>query len=107
VDDKPGKDRADAAEREGKPLVRRVLRISGGIFFLLLGIAGLVLPVLQGLLFIFIGLALLAPDVPPLRRLGRRFRKRFPRQADRLRREKKRLSKHWRSLFRRSSRERR
>jgi uncharacterized membrane protein YbaN (DUF454 family) len=46
----------------------RAARIVAGILFVLVGIAGLFLPILQGILFIFIGLALLGVDKDRLRR---------------------------------------
>ena len=42
--------------------VRRVIRICLGILLILLGIAGLFLPLLQGMLFISAGILLLAPN---------------------------------------------
>jgi len=44
-----------------------VLKIVGGVLLLALGIVGLVLPILQGMLMIIGGLALLATEIPPLR----------------------------------------
>lgn len=45
---------------------------------LLLGVVGLVLPFLQGILFIVVALTILAPEVPPLRRLIHALRRRYP-----------------------------
>ncbi|MBU4460186.1 MAG: hypothetical protein KJ579_06430 [Verrucomicrobia bacterium] len=50
------------------------LRIAAGGALIVLGIVGLFLPVLQGLLFITLGLTLLARDVPWARRLIGRIR---------------------------------
>lgn len=41
---------------------KRPCEITGGFLFLLLGIAGLVLPILQGFLFIALGIALISPN---------------------------------------------
>ncbi|MEM7044496.1 MAG: PGPGW domain-containing protein [Pseudomonadota bacterium] len=49
-----------------------------GYFFLVLGIIGLVVPVLQGILFITIGLIILAKTAPWAERLLDRFRDRYP-----------------------------
>jgi hypothetical protein len=49
-------------EQRGK--LRRILRITLGLFLLLGGIAGLVLPILQGWLMIFAALAILRKDLP-------------------------------------------
>ncbi len=50
-----------------KKNIKRIFVIALGIFFLLLGLVGLVLPVLQGWLFIIIGLLLLSAYSPTLR----------------------------------------
>lgn len=57
---------------------RRIARIVSGWVFLVLGVAGLVLPVLQGILFIAIGITLLAPYVAFFRRIQMLVFKRFP-----------------------------
>jgi len=67
---------------------RRALRIAVGVALLVLGLAGLVLPVLQGLLFLFLGVVLLAPDVAAFRYLLRRLEARFPGLAERARRSR-------------------
>lgn len=69
---------------------RHALRWLSGWFFIVLGIIGLFLPVLQGALFIFIGMILLAPYVPVFRRLRRKFFRRFPRARKGVRSFKKR-----------------
>ncbi len=59
--------------------MKGVLRHVFGWTFLVLGLAGLVLPVLQGWLFIAIAAFLLAPDVPLFARLLCWIQDRFPR----------------------------
>jgi uncharacterized membrane protein YbaN (DUF454 family) len=61
-------------------LKRTAIYISGW-GFILLGIVGLVLPILQGILFILIGLFLLSTVSPWAARLLHRIRTRFPRIA--------------------------
>ncbi|MCX7817677.1 MAG: hypothetical protein N2652_00425 [Kiritimatiellae bacterium] len=56
------------------------LRLGGGVALLVLGVLGLFLPVLQGLLFLGAGLALLAADVPAVRRWVDRAAQRWSRQ---------------------------
>lgn len=66
---------------------KRLLRLIFGWFFLVLGLLGLVLPILQGWLFIAIATILLAPDVPFFRRILNYVQKRFPkiaRKADKI-----------------------
>ena len=49
-----------------------------GYLFLFLGLLGMVLPILQGFLFLAIGLIILAKTAPWAERLLERFRKRYP-----------------------------
>ena len=67
--------RNDTHNRHG---VRSVARIAFGILFLALGIIGLFLPVLQGILFIIVGLLLLAPYSRRIRKLVASFRLKYP-----------------------------
>jgi len=56
----------------------RLLRLGFGVFFIVLGILGLFLPVLQGILFLGIGGALLCRDIPFLARAVERLKARYP-----------------------------
>ena len=56
--------------------------------FILLGILGLVLPILQGILFILVGLFILSSVSPWAARLLDRIRKRFPRISNQFDRAK-------------------
>jgi len=49
--------------------VRHAARIAAGVGLVLLGIVGLILPIMPGWLFLIPGLALLADYFPPIRRL--------------------------------------
>ena len=73
------------------PLAHAV-RWLAGWGFLALGVLGLFLPVLQGILFLAVGFALLAPYVPLFRRWRRWFFRRFPR----LREAVRGLKRRWR-----------
>ena len=61
-----------------RAVVRRVLRHAFGWGFLALGLAGLVLPVVQGWLLIALGALLLSADVPFFGRLLTWIEDRFP-----------------------------
>ena len=61
-------------------LKRKLLTIAGWIF-LILGFLGLFLPVLQGILFLLVGLILLARAQPRFRLLKMRVKKRYPKYA--------------------------
>jgi uncharacterized protein len=64
---------------ESKSRLKHAAIHVAGWFFILLGIVGLVLPILQGILFILVGLFLLSSVSPRAERLLDRIRKRFPR----------------------------
>ncbi|MGV8039297.1 MAG: PGPGW domain-containing protein [Thermoanaerobaculaceae bacterium] len=58
--------------------MKSILRHVAGWGFLVLGVAGLFLPILQGWLFIGLGALLLSPDVPVFRRLVTWIERRSP-----------------------------
>jgi uncharacterized protein len=57
---------------------KRILILIVGWAFILLGIAGLFLPILQGILFILIGLVILSSEYVWAHHLLRRIKERFP-----------------------------
>jgi len=57
---------------------RDYLRVGAGVFFFLLGVAGLVLPILQGVLFLIISAILLAPYSLWVQKQLARFEAKFP-----------------------------
>ena len=74
--------------------VGRAVRHILGWGLLILGIAGLVLPVLQGWLFIALAALILAPDVPIFARLVNWIENRFPALRHPIRRVRARLGHH-------------
>ena len=74
--------------------MQRLVRIVLGWLSIALGIAGLVLPLLQGWLFIGIGALLLSPDVPLFGRLVCWLEHRFPRLRNTMHRMRYRLTRH-------------
>jgi len=62
--------------------VKKYLQIGLGYGLLALGVAGLFLPILQGILFIMLGLLVLSYHQPWAERLLARLRKRFPKHHD-------------------------
>jgi uncharacterized membrane protein YbaN (DUF454 family) len=81
-------------------LVRRILVLGFGWGFILLGIAGLFLPILQGILFLLIGLALLSTESRTARAILVKLRRRFPKLARKMDEAEKRA----RGMFSRFSR---
>jgi uncharacterized protein len=61
-----------------KPYTKRVLILIVGWGFILLGILGLFLPILQGVLFLVVGLIILSSEYIWAHRLLTRLRERFP-----------------------------
>ncbi|RJS92931.1 hypothetical protein [Salinisphaera sp. Q1T1-3] len=57
---------------------RDYLRIGAGLFFFVLGLAGLVLPILQGVLFLIVSAILLAPYSLWVQKQLMRLEQRFP-----------------------------
>jgi uncharacterized protein len=58
--------------------MRRIIRNSLGVILILLGIPGLILPVLQGWLFLAVGAMLLSVDVPFFDRMVRWIEEKVP-----------------------------
>ena len=58
--------------------MKKVYRHFFGWFFILLGIVGLFLPILQGILFLIIGTIILAPEVPFFSRILVKLEKKYP-----------------------------
>lgn len=71
--------------------VKAMLRIAFGWVFIVLGIVGLFLPVLQGILFIAVGIALLAHHIPLFATLRNAIYRRHPRLKRLVRRTRARL----------------
>lgn len=61
-----------------KKKLKRILVISLGIFFILVGLAGLVLPILQGWFFLVLGGLLLSMYSPGLRAFMDRHTVKYP-----------------------------
>ena len=61
-----------------RPLIKRLAVLALGWFFVLLGIVGLFLPILQGILFILIGLIILSSEYMWAHRLLEKLKARFP-----------------------------
>jgi uncharacterized membrane protein YbaN (DUF454 family) len=61
-----------------KPYTKRVLLLIVGWGFILLGVLGLFLPILQGVLFLLVGLIILSSEYVWAHRLLSRLRDRFP-----------------------------
>ena len=59
--------------------IKRVLVLIVGWAFIVLGVLGLFLPILQGVLFLFIGLVILSGEYVWAHHLLRKIRARFPR----------------------------
>ena len=65
------------AKRTNKKM-KRLLKLTAGWFFIILGILGLFLPFLQGILFLLIGLFILSQELPWAARLLEKLKTRFP-----------------------------
>ena len=61
-----------------KEYIKRIIRYVTGISFLILGVIGLFLPILQGILFIITGLLILAPESKKIQNLLEKLKKKYP-----------------------------
>jgi uncharacterized membrane protein YbaN (DUF454 family) len=75
-------------------VLKKALVLVVGWAFILLGIVGLFLPVLQGILFLTIGLIILSSEYVWAHHLLAKVRARFPRLAEVADRAKEKV-KHW------------
>jgi len=57
--------------------LKKVLRIASGIALVIVGILGLILPVLPGWIFLIPGLVILGEDFPPAKRAADWLKARF------------------------------
>ena len=64
-----------------KQTVKKVVAIVAGWAFIVLGVIGLFLPIMQGILFIIIGLTILSTEYVWAHHLLAKLRARFPRIA--------------------------
>ncbi len=71
----------------------RPLRIILAVLSLLVGVAGVFLPILQAWFFFGIGLVLLAPDIPMFQKWIGKIEQRYPRLGGRLRRFQEKIAK--------------
>jgi uncharacterized membrane protein YbaN (DUF454 family) len=62
-----------------KTYTKRILVLAAGWGFILLGIVGLFLPILQGVLFLLIGLIILSSEYAWAHNLLTKVKRRFPR----------------------------
>jgi uncharacterized membrane protein YbaN (DUF454 family) len=58
--------------------MKRILRYLIGLTFTILGIIGCFLPVLQGILFLIIGVIILSPEVPAVQKMLSILEKKYP-----------------------------
>jgi len=64
-----------------------------GWLFIVLGILGLFLPILQGILFILVGLAILSPQSKTIKRFLKHLEERYPQHHQKIEVWKERLTK--------------
>ena len=77
-------------------IVKRALVYIIGWAFLLLGVVGLFLPVLQGVLFILIGLLILSKESRMAKALLVRFKRRYPELYRKMHDMKERMKRRFR-----------
>ncbi|MCU0587001.1 MAG: hypothetical protein MUF52_02490 [Syntrophobacteraceae bacterium] len=75
--------------------MKRIIRISLGVFFIVLGILGLFLPFLQGILFLVIGTFLLASQLPFFARIFCWLQRKLPPLERIMERMRHRIHEDW------------
>lgn len=75
--------------------IKRWIILGLGWTFIFLGILGLFLPILQGVLFLFVGLILLSRESRLIRRLLAYIRMRYPRFSAKIRQAELRANRLW------------
>ena len=80
-----------------KKKLEKILVLAIGWFFILLGIVGLFLPILQGILFIAVGLLILSKESKWAKTLFLKLRRRYPEQYEKIERFRQKIY----SLFKR------
>lgn len=78
-----------------KAALYRILKLTLGWALVLLGIVGLFLPILQGVLFLALGFALLSAESQWVRQKSELFMSRYPGVAAKLRNMKRSVAKKW------------
>lgn len=63
-------------------LTKKIIKISAGISFIILGVVSGFLPVLQGWIFNLVGVVLLAEEIPFLNKYLKRFEQKYPKQFE-------------------------
>ncbi len=88
-----------------RPTFKRALVLVVGWAFILLGIAGLFLPVLQGILFLLIGLFILSSEYVWAHNLLHRLKDKFPKIAAQFELAKAKAEQKMARIFRKSAKE--
>lgn len=81
------------------PAVKKALALVVGWAFILLGIVGLFLPIMQGILFLLIGLTILSSEYVWAHHLLGKVRARFPRIATMSDRVREKATCWWRRVY--------
>lgn len=74
--------------------VKRLVRIFAGFVLIILGLVGLIVPILQGWLFLALGALVLSPDIPLFARMVDWIEKHFPAIKDKIQRIRQFLDKY-------------
>ncbi|MGB0630863.1 MAG: PGPGW domain-containing protein [Alphaproteobacteria bacterium] len=81
--------------------LKRYIVLGLGWFFVVLGVLGIFLPVLQGILFLLIGFILLSRESEWAQRQLEKLRTRYPKFAEKYDEAEARAERLWRKLTRR------
>jgi uncharacterized protein len=84
-------------------LPKKIIKISVGIGFIILGVISGFLPVLQGWIFNLVGVVLLAEEIPFLNKYLKRAEQKYPKQFEAMYRFRRDMKQKIMRLFRRKT----
>lgn len=84
-------------------LPKKIIKISVGIGFIVLGVISGFIPVLQGWMFNLVGVVLLAEEIPFLNKYLKRVEQKYPKQVEAMYRFRHKAKQKVLGMFRRKS----
>ena len=82
--------------------LKRYIVLGLGWFFVVLGVLGIFLPVLQGILFLLIGFILLSRESAWVQRQLKKLKSRYPKFAEKYHEAEVRAERLWKKITRRT-----
>ena len=84
---------------------KRILKIGAGVVLILLGVISGFIPIVQGWIFVGLGILLLAEEVPFLNRYLKRLKQRYPKEFEKAHAFRQEMKNKLLNMFRRKRKE--